>query len=146
MQDQHELLPYKNELFCLILSTIFFLLFVFTALTSSISLLEVVVANLIEIFNWTRSKACIIAGLLCFIVGIQSAVAQAGKIFPHWKDIYGSNFFETINYLTGSWMMPLSGFFAILFIGWIMEKKLVHEEFLKGTGLRFILKPWFFLV
>src|SRR5690606_22926974 len=51
----------------LVLSTVFFTLFVFTALTSSISIIEVLVANLMEIYRISRKKAVIISGSAAFI-------------------------------------------------------------------------------
>ncbi|HRW58419.1 MAG TPA: sodium-dependent transporter [Chlamydiales bacterium] len=130
----------------LVISTIFFILFVFTALTSSISLLEVLSANLIEVFGWKRAKAVSIAGLATFVMGIPTALASSGALFGNWIKIYGMNFFDTINEISGSWMMPLGGLFTIIFAGWFMEKKLVQSEFTNGTTLKRLLKPWFFTI
>ncbi len=130
----------------LLLSTTFFILFVFAALTSSISILEVVVSNLMEVFEWSRKKAVLLSGLAAFLFGIPSALSGSEAIFPEWKVIYGKTFFETLNYLTGSWMMPLSGLFVALFVGWFMDKKIAKDEYLKGTSLGKGLKLWFFLI
>ncbi len=130
----------------LVISTVFFLLFVFTALTSSISLLEVLVANLMELFSWKRSKAVIFSAVGIFIFGIPSALAGSGALFPNWEKIYGKNFFDTMNYITASWMMPIAGLLTALFIGIVMKKELTKEEFLRGTTMGYLFKPWFFMV
>jgi neurotransmitter:Na+ symporter, NSS family len=130
----------------LVISTVFFILFVFTALTSSISLLEVLAANLIEVFNWSRKKSVLISGLGAFLLGIPTALSGSGSLFSKWQELYGTDFFTTINYITGSWMMPVSGFLTILFVGWFMEKKVVYQEFLQGTTLTKLLHTWFFMV
>lgn len=130
----------------LIISTVFFVLFVFTALTSSISLLEVLVANLMEVLLWTRKKAVLIAGIACFIVGIPSALSGSGSIFPEWKAMYGTDFFGTLDYITGSWMMPIGGLLSILFVGWFIDKKAAKEEFLFGVQMKWFLGPWLLLL
>ncbi|MCB1110062.1 MAG: sodium-dependent transporter [Chlamydiia bacterium] len=130
----------------LVISTVFFLLFVFTALTSSISLLEVLVANLMELFSWKRSKAVIFSAIGTFVFGIPSALAGSGALFPSWEKIYGKNFFDTMNYISASWMMPVAGLLTALFIGIVMKKELSREEFMRGTSMRLLFGPWFFLV
>lgn len=130
----------------LLLSTIFFMLFVFAALTSSISILEVLVATLMEMFNWTRKKAVTIAITAAFIFAIPSALAGSKALFPEWELMYGRNFFDTIGYLTASWMMPISGLLYAIFVGWTMDRKLASSEYLKGTTLVKGLRIWLFLI
>jgi len=130
----------------LVVSTIFFILLVFTALTSSISLFEVLIANLIETFSWSRAKAVIVSATGVFVFGIPSALAGSGALFANWKTMYGKDFFDTLNYVTGNWMMPLAALFTTIFIGWFMDKRISAEEFLRGSTLGKLLKIWFFLV
>ncbi len=126
----------------LILSTVFFLLFVFTALTSSISLFEVIVANLMELRKWTRAKAVVIASSATFIFAIPSALAGSRKLFPTWEVIYGKNFLHTMNDLTADWMLPLGGLLTTLFIGYIAAKSSIYNEFCRGSKWRFLFRPW----
>ncbi|MCB1108016.1 MAG: sodium-dependent transporter [Chlamydiia bacterium] len=130
----------------LVISTVFFLLFVFTALTSSISLLEVLVANMMELFSWKRSKAVITSAIGTFIFGIPSALAGSKALFPNWEKVYGKNFFDTMNYISASWMMPIAALLTALFIGIVMKKELTREEFLRGTKMSYLFGPWFFMV
>jgi len=130
----------------LVLSTIFFVLFIFATLTSTISLLEVLVANLIEVFAWTRKKAVIISGIATFFLGIPTALSGTNSLFKNWKNIYGTDFFTTINNLTASWLMPISAFFTVIFISWIMKKTFTKEELSKGTSHQKLVSIWFFLV
>lgn len=130
----------------LILSTIFFILFVFATLTSSISIFEVLVSTLIEKFQWKRNKCVIIAGTAVFLFGIPSALSGSGVMFPEWVKMYGKNFFDTLSYITASWMMPISGLLFAIFVGWIMDKKLSADEYIKGTALVRGLRLWFFLI
>lgn len=130
----------------LVTSTLFFVLFVFTSLTSSISMVEVLVANMIELFHWTRIKAVIISAIAIFILGIPSALAGSNTLFPKWKLIYGKDFFETMNYTSASWMMPIAGLFTTIFIGYIMQKEIIKREFLKGSSINYLFYPWFFII
>ncbi len=130
----------------LIISTVFFLLFVFTALTSSISLFEVLVANLMELFTWKRARAVLTSALGVFIFGIPSALAGSKALFPNWEKIYGKDFFDTMNYISGSWMIPIAGLLTTLFIGYVMKKDLIQDEFMKGTKMGYLFIPWFFTI
>jgi len=130
----------------LVISTTFFVLFTFTALTSSIALVEVVVANFIDLFKWSRPKAVLIAGAGCFLVGIPSALADSGTLFANWKIIYGKNFLATIDDLVSVWMLPIGGLLTAIYAGWFFDKEIRAEEFLAGTKWRFALKPWLFFI
>jgi NSS family neurotransmitter:Na+ symporter len=130
----------------LVISTIFFLLLVFTALTSSISLFEVLISNLVETFSWSRSKAVILSSVGVFVFGIPSALSGSGTLFSNWKALYGKDFFDTLDYVTGSWMLPIAALLTTIFIGWFMDRRIAQQEFLKGTTLGKLLKTWFFLV
>ncbi|MBF5058971.1 sodium-dependent transporter [Candidatus Neptunochlamydia vexilliferae] len=130
----------------LVISTVFFLLFVFTALTSSISLLEVLVANLMELFSWKRHRAVIISSSAVFLFGIPSALAGSSALFPNWETVYGKNFFDTMNYISASWMTPVAALLTTFFIGFVMKKKETREEFLQGGALRTLFGPWLFII
>jgi len=112
-----------------ILSVIFFSLLVFTALTSSISLLEEIVATLIERYSWSRSYSVALAGLGSFILGIPSACAGSGGIFPEWQQVYGVDFFETVSMLVSDWLFPLGALCIAIFVGWMAPSHLWGDQF-----------------
>lgn len=131
----------------LVLSTLFFALVVFTTITSSISLIEVLVANLMELLSWPRTRAVLITGAAVFIFGIPSALSGSGSLFGSWADMYGGrNFLGTIDNISGNWMMPIAALLTTIFLGWFVDKNISYEEFCKGTKLRFLMKGWFFLI
>ncbi|MCH9614813.1 MAG: hypothetical protein SP1CHLAM54_00290 [Chlamydiia bacterium] len=127
----------------LIVSTVFFLLVVFTALTSTVSLFEVLISNLMEVASWSRLRATLTSTIGVLILALPSA---SGKIFPSWTMVYGKDFFDTMNYITASWMMPIAALLTTLFVGWVLPKQLVYEEFMQGQRSRFFLYPWYFIV
>lgn len=130
----------------LFISTTFFILFVFTALTSSIALVEVVVANFIDLFGWPRKKAVLIVGLSCFIFGIPSALSGSQAIFPNWYAIYGKNFFDTIVHLVSVWFLPIGALMISIFSGWVLDKAISKEEFQLGTTAKWMWRPWIFFI
>ena len=130
----------------LLISTVFFLLMLFASLTSTISLLEILVANLMEVYEVTRKKACYLLTLLTFIIGIPSALSGSKTLFPTWEAIYGKNFFDMLDYLTLSWFTPISVLLTTIFVGWTLKKEMLYEEFALGTNLAFLARPWLFLV
>lgn len=98
----------------------FFFLAIFAAVTSSISLLEPIVAWVIEKFNLTRHKAALIMGSLMWVLGLGS--------------IFIDNFMGLLDgKLTGAIMLPLTGLLTVLFVGWKMDKTMVDEQ-MAGTS------------
>lgn len=130
----------------LVLSSLFFLLLVFTALTSTISLFEVLVANLMELCSWSRTKAVLTSSAGVFILGIPSALAGSGSLFAKWQVMYNKDFFDTMDYVTQNWMLPFAALFTTIFIGWYVDKRLTLAEISKGTRLLKWLPIWFFCV
>lgn len=130
----------------LIISTTFFTLFVFTALTSSIALVEVVAANFIDLFGWSRKKAVLIVGASCFLFGIPSALSNTNIIFSNWEAIYGKTFFGTIDELVSTWFLPICGLLTAIYVGWFFDKERVQQEYNAGTRYAKFFKPWFFFV
>ena len=130
----------------MIISTIFFVLFVFTALTSAIPFIEVVATNLMELLGWPRKKGVIISGLMTFLFGIPSALAQSGILFSSWQKIYGANFLATINNLVSIWVIPLAGLLTAIYIGWVLRRELAFEELLITEGKKTFLHIWHFFI
>lgn len=130
----------------LLISTLFFVLLVFTALTSSVALVEVVAANLIDLLGWPRKKAVLVVGLSCLICGIPSALSGSGGLFANWTLMYGKTFFETIKSLVSVWLLPIGGLGVAIFTGWVVDSEVTREEFQSGTVLKWMWRPWLFFV
>lgn len=128
-------------------SCAFFILFVFTALTSAIPLVEVVASNLMEAAQITRKKAALIAGGGAMVFGVPSALAGSGLMFSSWKAIYGMSFLRTVDYLVTVWLIPLSALITALFIGWGVDKGRIRAEFVShSAGLGALYKVWIFFM
>lgn len=130
----------------LLISTLFFILFVFTALTSSVALVEVVAANFIDLFGWSRRKAVLITGASCFIFGIPSALSGSNTLFANWAGIYGKTFFATVDDLVSVWFLPIGGLLMAIYAGWFLDLHISQEEFKAGTAWKWMWRPWRFFM
>ncbi len=99
-----------------IFGILFFLLLTLAALTSAISLLEVVVAYFVDEKGWGRHNAVMVFGFVTFLLGVLSALS-----FNVMADftIFGMNFFDISDYLASNILLPLGGFFIAIFVGWV---------------------------
>lgn len=127
-----------------LLSIMFYVLLALAALTSTISLHEVVTAYLHEEFNMTRRKAAVLVTIGCSILGILSSLSLGlGKELT----IFGMTLFDFFDYLTAKIMLPLGGFFIAIFTGWFMNRRIVWKEVSNNGTLKvWIYRSWLFLL
>ena len=108
-----------------LIGTLFFVLLVFAAWTSSISLIEPAVAWLVENHGMNRIYSSVSVGILTWFVGLGSMLS-----FNVWSEhrLFGLNFFDFLDYLTANIMLPLGGFFIVIFAGWLMKTEASKNE------------------
>lgn len=99
-----------------VFSILFFFLLTIAALTSAISLLEVVVSYFVDEKGWKRHSAVLVFGGVTFIIGLPSALSF--NILSDYH-ILGLNFFDLFDYLTANIMLPLGGMLIAIFVAWI---------------------------
>ncbi len=110
---------------------LFFILLTVAALTSSISLLEVIVAFLVEQKEMTRKKATFITSVCVTILGILCTLS-----FGVLKDytIFGKTIFDLFEYSSSKIMLPLGGIMVSIYAGWVAKRADIYEEISnKGT-------------
>ncbi|MGF7186446.1 NSS family neurotransmitter:Na+ symporter [Desulfitispora alkaliphila] len=95
---------------------LFFLLLSVAALTSAISLLEVVVAWLIDEKGWTRNKASLLMGIFIFLVGIPTTLGNS-----LWQSItiLNMSILDFYDFISGNIILPLGGMLFSIFSGYI---------------------------
>ena len=94
------------------------------ALTSTISLHEVVTAYLNERFSMNRSRAALLVTSFCVVTGVLSSLSLGV-----WDaKFFGLGFFDLLDFVTAKLMLPLSGFVVCLFVGWYLKRSLSYEE------------------
>jgi len=115
------------------MSIFFFILLALAALTSSISILEVVVAYLDEEFKIKRHVATIGAAAVITLMGIPTSLGF-GKMSG--VTLFGYNFFDAYDKLASNFLMPLGGLVAALFVGWGIKWDIVEDELTNGGELK----------
>lgn len=117
-----------------IFAIIFFLLVLFAALTSSISLLEVCVSYVVDEFKKNRVVSSCILATAIFLLGIPSSLAQGA-----WKDVkfFGKNFFDLMDFFASNILLPLGGLLLCIFIGWVWKPKNAIRELENDGELKF---------
>jgi len=105
-----------------IVGILFFLALVVGALTSAISLLEVVASSIIDELGMTRRRAAIVMGILIAVFGVLSATSL---------DVLG-----LVDQVAGDLFLVIGAFFMAIFVGWIMKDS-AGEELARGAHERF---------
>ena len=114
----------------------FFLLLVFAALTSAISLLEVAASYFIDELGWSRTVAVPVTGGIIILLGIPSALAASSPIFGSgMKDAIGRDWFDLFDYVSSNWMLPLCGLGISTFAAWKLGDKARRAQFEAGSSL-----------
>jgi NSS family neurotransmitter:Na+ symporter len=104
---------------------LFFLLVIFAALTSSISLLEALVAVALEKTKLTRVQATVIITILCMIVAVPSVLGY--NVWSAVK-IAGFAFLDFFDFISNSVLMPFVECLTCLMIGWFVGSKYIEDE------------------
>ena len=126
------------------IAVLFFLLLVFAALTSSISLLEVVVAYYCDEKKWDRKWATLFMGLLIFLLGVPSALSN--NLLKDLHLIGGRNFLDSIDLVATNYLLPLGGLLIAVFTGWVLTTRLAKSELEKGSVRFHFFPAWHFLI
>ena len=115
-----------------IIAILFFVALIVAALTSSISMIEVGVAYLIEEKKLSRFAACSILFVICLVVGVFCSLS-----FGPLADIklFGRSIFDFFDNLTSNILMTLGSLLTVLFVGWRLKKTDVYAEFTNGGTL-----------
>jgi len=129
-----------------LIAILFFAALLVAALTSSISMLEVAVAYLVEEKKFSRVWACITLFVICWIVG-----ALCSLSFGPLSDlrINGGNLFDFFDSLSSNVLMTLGSLFTVLFVGWRLKRTDIYDEFTNGgtlsTNARIFGVLWFLI-
>ena len=115
--------------FCLI----FFLLLVIATLTSTISLLEVIVAALTEELRLSRTKAALLGAVGTAVIGVLATMSFRAGSPLH---IGAKTVFDLLDQITALYMMPIGGLLIVLFVGWKMKRGDVMDELTSHQTLR----------
>ena len=124
-------------------SFLFFILLIIAALTSSISLLEVVVAYMINELKMKRTTATVISAVLIGILGIFTTLA-----FGPLKHItlFGMNIFDIMDYTASNILLPLGGMLICYFAGFVLGHDSLRDELTNGNTIKVKLFGIYFFI
>ncbi|MBN1952160.1 MAG: sodium-dependent transporter [Bacteroidales bacterium] len=117
----------------MVFSILFFILLTIAALTSAISILEVVVAYFAEELKMKRNVATVLATALITLLGIICSLSMG--IFSD-VILFKRNVFDLLDHISANILLPIGGMFIALFIGWKFGKKKVVQEIAEGGSLK----------
>ena len=103
---------------------LFFILLVIAALTSSISLLEVIVAYFTEELKISRKKATWLSGIAAGLLGVLSALSYGP--LEHYT-LFGKTAFDLLDYVSSNILLPFGGLLITIFAGYILKKKVLKS-------------------
>lgn len=122
----------------------FFLLLLIAALTSSISLLEVVVAYCTEQLGWSRRIATIAVLITTMFVGVACTMSQGP--WDHLQ-LFGLNIFDLFDWTTANILLPLGGLLIVVFAGWFLSQEQIKNEITNnGTAKAKLFSAYLFII
>lgn len=131
--------------FGVVFGTIFFILLAIAALTSAISLLEVVVAFIKDQYNVSRVVSAVSIGFIIFLVGVTASLSNGpwSHIVIPWPGTAGLNLFDFYDYFTSKVLLPLGGMLICLFVIWYWKPQNAFKEITNDGELNFGWLPAF---
>jgi NSS family neurotransmitter:Na+ symporter len=115
-----------------VISVAFFFILFIAAITSSISLLEVIVAYFTEELKLTRKTSVLIAFAIIGVFGTLSSLSNG--VLADVK-VFGKTFFDLFDYTSSNVLLPVGGLLVVLFVGWRMKKADVLDELTNGGSI-----------
>ncbi|HPP31461.1 MAG TPA: sodium-dependent transporter [Soehngenia sp.] len=127
-----------------IVSAFFFISLAIAALTSSISLLEVVVAYLIDERKMERKNAVAITSVIMTVMSVLSSLSLGA--FPNLK-LFGVAVFDFFDIITDKIFLAIGGLLIAVFVGWFIKKEDLKDELTNGGNIEFgLFNVWYTLI
>ena len=108
-----------------VFSVLFYVLLALAALTSTISLHEVVTAFLHEEFAFTRGRAAKMVTFGCILIGALSSLSLG--VMQKYT-LFDKGFFDLLDFVTAKIMLPLGGMLVCIFVGWHLKRSVSYAE------------------
>lgn len=119
-----------------IVGAVFFIMVLFAALTSCISILEAVVSSLIDKFGWSRKKATIIESVIALGLGVMICLGYNALYFeaklPNTAKDSSAQLLDIFDYLSNNIFMPIVAISTCILVGWLIKPKTMIDEATKN--------------
>ncbi|HET9446446.1 MAG TPA: sodium-dependent transporter [Steroidobacteraceae bacterium] len=135
-------------------ATSFFVLLAIAALSSTISLFEVLVSHLVDERRMTRLRACLWSAGALALAGIPAALSGGTRMFgiavqSATAGLFngsGKNWFDFVDYVSSNWLLPLSGLGIAAFFAWRVGAQAREAAFRSGTRFGKLYWSWVWLL
>ncbi|MCR4823903.1 MAG: sodium-dependent transporter [Bacteroidales bacterium] len=117
-----------------VVAILFFLAIIVAAMTSIISLVEVGVSFLVERAGMSRGRACLVLFLICGSFGVLCSLSF-GPLAE--MKVAGMTVFDLFDWVCSNILLLLMALLAVIFVGWVLPRRVVHDEFTNGGRLPF---------
>lgn len=112
-----------------VVAVVFFVMVAFAALTSSVSIMETLVASCMDLFHTTRKKMSLIIGVLSAAAAVVICLGYNVFYFelalPNGQT---GQLLDLMDYVSNSFLMPLISLLTCIFVGWVIKPKWIEEE------------------
>lgn len=118
---------------------LFFVLVFFASLTSTISLSEISITFMIEEHKMSRPRAIAWSALFTFLLAVLAALS-----FNVLDDVvlWGKNIFDMMDYAASNIFMLIGGLFTAVYVGWVLDRKVVHDQLTNEGRLKGAVEPF----
>lgn len=132
----------------------FFAVLAIAALSSTVSVFEVIVSHLIDVRGFQRMRATFFAALALFLAGVPSALSGGaqpfGDPFRTWtRDLFngeGRSWFDLVDHFASNWLLPMSGLGVAWFLSWRIAPHAREHAFKAGTRFARLYWAWVWLL
>ena len=121
-----------------IIAILFFISLFLAAITSSISILEIIVAFFVEELKLKRAKAVVISLSGIIVLSLLCCLSQGA--LSDFK-LFGLTIFDLFDKLSSDYLMTIGGLLIVIFVGWRMKRSDVMDELTNGNTLK--IRKWF---
>jgi NSS family neurotransmitter:Na+ symporter len=131
-----------------LVGVVFFVLLSIAALTSTVSLLEVVTSFFVDERRWSRSKAVWAIGGTAFVVGLPSVYSQGAVEFLGEIELFGQgSYLYIMDFLWGNISLAVGALLLSIFVGWVWGVKAAGDElYADGQCSSTCLRLWGFFL
>ena len=107
----------------------FFVMVFFAALTSSISIMEALVASFMDKFHMDRKKATLANALIALVVGIIVCMGYTAFYFEaSFGTVVAGQILDVLDYISNSVLMPVVAIATCILVGWVVKPKTIIDE------------------
>jgi NSS family neurotransmitter:Na+ symporter len=119
-----------------IVGAVFFIMVLFAALTSCISILEAVVASLMDFFGWSRKKATLIETAVALVISVIICLGYNKFYFeahlPNQGPDQTAQLLDIFDYVSNNILMPVVAIGTCILVGWLVKPQTIIDEATKN--------------